>query len=104
MSAINCVVPGCKARMAAQMASVPELAAIRKAAGKPVTVAELGKHTICGRHTRDAREAGVKVYPYLATVKMLEQRTAERAATGKFFQVYAALDRATAPPSSKPSS
>ena len=72
MSVLNCIVPGCEARLSADQAFVPEMAAIRQATGKAITVAELARHTLCPRHNRLAREQKVKTFRYLDTVKMIE--------------------------------
>lgn len=95
MGAINCVVPGCKTRLAAEATFVPELSAIRQAEKKSglVTVADLSRHTICGRHNHVARQQGVHTFRFLDTVKMIEQREIERANAGKFFQMYAPLQQ-----------
>ena len=105
MSTMNCVVPDCDARLSADQAFVPEMAAIRQATGKAVTVAELAHHTLCPRHNRLAREQKVKTFRYLDTVKMIEARVAAREKDVKFFSVYAAFQKATAgaTPADKPS-
>ena len=105
MSALQCVLPGCGARLSADGAFVPEMSAIRQATGKPVTLAELAHHVLCPRHSRLAREQKVKTFRYLDTVKMIEERVAARERDTKFFSMYAAFQKATvgATPTDKPS-
>lgn len=105
MSAMNCVVPGCGARLTAEMAFVPELSAIRQVVKGSVTIAELGRHTICPRHNRLAREQKVKTFRYLDTIKVIEKRVEAREKDAKFFSMYAAFQKvnAGAMPAEKPS-
>ncbi len=94
MSAIKCVVPECGARLSADQAFVPEMAAIRQATGKAVTPAELTRHALCSRHNRLAREQKVRTFRYLETVQILEKRSAERGGDTKFFSISAAFEKA----------
>ena len=95
MSAMNCVVPGCGARLSADQAFVPEMAAIRQVVKQAITVAELARHTLCPRHNRLAREQKVKTFRYLDTVKVIEKRAEAREKDAKFFSIYAAFQKAT---------
>ncbi len=94
--AFNCIVPNCGARLAAEAAFVPEVAAIRKAEKKSgsITVADLVRHTLCGRHSHAARQQKVKTFRYLDTVKLLENRVATREQETKFLSMYAAFEKA----------
>ncbi|MEK7227327.1 MAG: hypothetical protein AAB641_00315 [Patescibacteria group bacterium] len=87
------------------MAFVPELSAIRQVVKGSVTIAELGRHTICPRHNRLAREQKVKTFRYLDTIKVIEKRVEAREKDAKFFSMYAAFQKvnAGAMPAEKPS-
>lgn len=87
---MNCSFPGCRARLEPNQAKVPAVATIRSMIGKPVTVAELANHALCGRHARMAREEKVPVFSYAGTVTLLERRQAERVtAQAHFLQLRA---------------
>lgn len=105
MSAMNCVVPGCGARLSADQAFVPEMSAIRQVVKQAITVAELASHTLCPRHNRLAREQKVKTFRYLDTIKVIEKRTEAREKDAKFFSMYVAFQKVTAgaTPADKPS-
>ena len=75
---INCTFPSCKNRLEPNQAKVPAIEAIRNAISKPVTVADLAKFVLCGRHSHVARKEGVQTYSYAGTAALLERRVAER--------------------------
>src|SRR3989344_4390677 len=77
---LKCTFPNCcKARLEPNRAMVPAMQAVRNAnGGQPVTVADLAKFALCGRHGHMARKEGVQVFSYTGTATLLERRAAER--------------------------
>src|SRR3989344_4080125 len=75
---INCTFPSCKSRLEPNQAKVPAIEAIRNATGKPVTVADLAKFALCGRHSHVAKRECVQTYSYAGTAALFERRAAER--------------------------
>lgn len=87
---LNCTFPSCNARLEPNQAKVPAIEAIRNATGKPVTVEDLAKYALCGRHSHVAKREGVQVYSYAGTAALLERRVAEReTARAHFLQLRA---------------
>ena len=87
---LNCTFPSCKSRLEPNQAKVPAIEAIRNAISKPVTVADLAKFVLCGRHSHVARKEGVQTYSYAGTAALLERREAEReTARAHFLQLRA---------------
>jgi hypothetical protein len=86
---LKCVCPGCNIlELTPEDARVPSLAAIREKTRRQVTVEGLAEHALCKKHGAIARRHGVQTFPYLATVRLLEERELARREAAGFFQVY----------------
>lgn len=83
---MKCTFPSCKSRLEPNQAKVPTVAAIRNATEKSVTVEDLAKFALCGRHAwvveRESKNSGneVKMYSYAGTAALLKRREAEQEA------------------------
>lgn len=106
---LKCTFPSCKARLEPNQAKVPAIEAVRNAIGKPVTVEDLAKFVLCGRHSHVAKREGVQTYSYAGTAALLQRRAAEReTARTHFLQLRAktqmgqAIAKALAPASAGP--
>lgn len=75
---LNCTFPSCRARLEPNQGRVPAIEAIRNVTGKLVTVKDLAKFVLCGRHSHVARKEGVQTYSYAGTAALIERRVAER--------------------------
>lgn len=75
---LKCTFPSCNSRMEPNQAKVPAIEAIRNATGKPVTLEDLAKFALCGRHSHAAKREGVQTYSYAGTAVLIQRRAAER--------------------------
>ncbi|MDO8495092.1 MAG: hypothetical protein Q7S32_01005 [bacterium] len=85
---VACVFEGCKVRMAEERAFVPAVDDIRKAIGRAVTPIDLADHIYCGYHSRLARGTGMRMYGFVGTRRLLEERVADHQKSGSVFAKY----------------
>lgn len=91
-----CTVPQCGTKGLPERMALPEMAALRRAnGGKTPTAEELAKFVLCWRHGRLLRDEGVRMFAFLKTKSLLEERAAERLTFRPFADQF--LPRAQAP-------
>lgn len=72
---MKCTAPGCEKKLEEKTAWLPGLAAMKIAnGGHAVEVKDFPQFCLCGKHGHLLRKEGVKVFRYLDTVKLAQDR------------------------------
>ena len=72
---MKCTAPGCEKQLNEKSAWLPSLTAMKIANdGHQVEAKDFPRFCLCGKHGHQLRKEGVKVFRYLDTVKLVEDR------------------------------